>query len=139
MTALKSIEQQVRVKHYENLAKKILGEVDGVITLKIRELKDELTELREGFRTSKPKQSISGCKTWDKFCTSKLHRTKRAVNLLLAEKSEREETSHSNPRAEKPERTIAEVDTLLSVHISEQGFPQLEAHRYEPLFPTLAF
>lgn len=103
--------RKTSAKHYESLAKKILGELEGVVTRKLRELKNELAELREGFRTLKPKQTISGCKAWDDFCSSKLHRTKRAVNMLLSEKPvEREETSHPKANADKPERTIAEVD-----------------------------
>lgn len=104
--------RKISAEHYESLAKKILGELESVVTLKLRELKDELAELRAGFRTLKPKQTISGCKTWDEFCSNKLHRTKRAVNLLLAAKpDEREETSRSDPKPKKPERTITQVDT----------------------------
>jgi hypothetical protein len=98
-------------KSYEVLAKTILGELDRIVLLKLRELKSELVELREGFRTLKGKQTISGCKTWAEFCANKLHRTKRAVNMLLAEQpDQREETSQSEAKANKPERTIAQVD-----------------------------
>jgi len=91
-------------KHYESLAKKILGGIEDVITLKLRELKDDLLKLREGFQEKKAHQKIAGCKSWDEFCKTKLHRTKRAVNLLLAgkpqvkkEQKSREETSHRKP------------------------------------------
>jgi hypothetical protein len=91
------------LSHYESLATHILGEFQAVVTRKLAELKPELSELRAGFKTVKPNQSISGCHTWDEFCTKKLHRTKRAVNLLLATNPEtskpplqREETSHHN-------------------------------------------
>jgi len=122
---------------YEALAKKILGELEGVVTLKLRELKDELAELREGFRTLKPKQTISDCKTWDEFCSTRLHRTKRAVNMLLADeasKSKREETSHSDlaegadaqghdEEAEAPDRTEelrTEASTTLYIYVQHR-------------------
>lgn len=91
------------INQAETLANNILRELEDVSTRKLRELKPQLSELRNHFKTLKPKQKISDCRTWDEFCSKRLHRTKRAVNLLLAERPEakeeqtgREETSHSD-------------------------------------------
>jgi|ERR1700685_1353855 len=78
------------------LATTILSELNGVVTCKLKELKVPLGELRDIFKHLKG-HSILGCKTWKEFCEQKLHRTDRAVRMLLAEEDEKrtlaEETS----------------------------------------------
>jgi hypothetical protein len=85
----------------ERLAASILKGLDGALCCKLRELKAELEQLREIFRQAKGRK-ISGCETWEQFCSTKLHRTARAVRMLLAESSG--QVKEQRKRAEETSR-----------------------------------
>jgi len=68
----------------ENLASRILTELDAALCVKLKERKAEIEELRDYFKDLKGKETIAGCKTWAEFCEKKLHRTDRAVRKMLA-------------------------------------------------------
>jgi len=101
-------------------------ELDQCATRKLRELNYELLLVRNDFNTLKKGQRISGCQNWDEFCTKKLHRTKRAVNLLLADKPKREETSHPEPPVVPND---AESDAGLSAEDESNIDPELQVAR----------
>jgi len=107
-------------------ADRLLMELDQCATRKLRELKDELLVVRNDFNTLKKGQKISRCQNWDEFCTKKLHRTKRAVNLLLADKPMREETSHPEPAVVPND---AESDAGLSAEDESNIDPELQVAR----------
>ena len=91
----------------EKRASHVLTQLNAFCT-KLRELKDEIAQLRNDFKNLKEQETIAGCKTWKEFCERKLHRTDRAVRKLLgAEKSSASEPLGTLP---KPERTIQAVD-----------------------------
>ena len=73
------------LKKGEDLASGILAATDEVFCRKLAELKDDLTALREVFKQLRVNEKIAGCATWAAFCTTKLHRTDRAVRHLLQE------------------------------------------------------
>jgi hypothetical protein len=74
----------------EELASRILGQLDDALCVKLKELKDDLERLRDEFKDLNGGETIAGCKTWAEFCEKKLHRTDRAVRKMLAgAKSER--------------------------------------------------
>jgi hypothetical protein len=56
----------------------------AALTVKLRDLKPQIEELRGDFRKLKGNQKIAGCKTWTHFCKEKLHRTDSALRKLLA-------------------------------------------------------
>lgn len=93
-------------KKHEELANRILAELDGVLLKKLKELKPELLELRGYFQEKGRSGNILGCETWAAFCSEKLHRTKQAVNQMLAE-SRRKETFHT-----EPEPTVNESEAV---------------------------
>jgi hypothetical protein len=78
-------DEQELNKTHEKLATRILGELDGVLCVKLKELKPELLILRGYFHAKGKNRNILGCKTWAAFCSEKLHHTKQAVNQMLAE------------------------------------------------------
>jgi len=90
-------------KKHEELAKRILVELDGVMLKKLKELKPELLELRGYFQEKGRSGNILGCETWAAFCSEKLHRSKQAVNQMLAE-PKRKETFHPD----EPDAATAE-------------------------------
>lgn len=71
-------------KHAEDLAQRILEQLDSAWCVKLKELKDEIEELLGHFKNLKGKDRIAGCRTWARFCLEKLHRTDRAVRKMLA-------------------------------------------------------
>jgi hypothetical protein len=75
---------EVHNKLAEDLAQRILEQLDSAWCVKLKELKDLIEELLVHFRNLKGKQTIAGCKTWAEFCEKKLHRTDRAVRKMLA-------------------------------------------------------
>ena len=77
---------------------RVLAELDQCATRKLRELLPELREIRNDFNALKRGQTISDCRNWAEFCKQKLHRTKQAVNQLLAE---RKETFHQTEQTEE--------------------------------------
>ena len=78
----------------EALASQVLEQIDA-ICIKLRELKPQLEQLRGCFQgLSKSKGTIAGCRTWNEFCTTKLHRTRRAVNGLLSGAKAEPEVMH---------------------------------------------
>jgi len=85
----------VEHKKAEELASSILQEF-GPFCAKLRSMKSKIEKLRDYFKAKDQKETVAGCSTWAQFCERKLHRTDRAVRLLLAE-----ETSAS-PEAKKP-------------------------------------
>ena len=92
-------------KKVNDLAESILNQLDEVWVGKLKEFKTELLEVRAYFQQKK-RRNILGCETWAAFCQEKLHRTKRAVNMMLAEpKPEREVSSHpeSDEQLETPD------------------------------------
>lgn len=97
----------------ERLAASILQGLDGAWCRKLREMKAELEQLREIFRQAKGRK-ISNCKTWEQFCTLKLHRTASAVRKLLAEPPEAAEGKQKSAG-----KTPAVVHTL-GTHSAER-------------------
>lgn len=90
----------MNIEQAEQLASHILKALDESFCLKLRELKPEIEKLRAHFKNLGKSEQIAGCKTWKEFCRVKLHRTDRAVRLLLA--SNRAEVSSVGKRV-KPE------------------------------------
>ena len=87
------------IRQAEALASCILNALDEALCIKLRDLTPQLEELRSHFKELKKYGGrIVGCKTWDEFCRKRLHRTRRAVNMLLCgakeQQIERERTSH---------------------------------------------
>jgi len=80
---------------------RVLAELDQCATRKLREMMSELREIRGDFNALKKGQTISDCRNWAEFCKQRLHRTKQAVNQLLAGKPERKETFHLAAQAEE--------------------------------------
>ncbi|HTA22658.1 MAG TPA: hypothetical protein VK763_03925 [Terriglobales bacterium] len=83
MNTPKKHKAQMHNKHAEDLAQRILEQLESAWCVKLKELKDEIEELLVHFRNLKGKQAIAGCKTWAQFCERKLHRTDRAVRKML--------------------------------------------------------
>lgn len=71
------------LKKANELADSVIAAM-GALTVKLRELKPRIEELRRDFRKLKGNQTIAGCKTWTQFCKEKLHRTDIAVRKVLA-------------------------------------------------------
>ena len=112
----------------EELASRILNELEDAVCIKLKELKDDLKILRTHFKNLKRGDSIAGCKTWAQFCSRKLHRTDRAVRKLLEQRAEKSSAEpegenssdglrqkelqirQSATNGEKPDRTIDDVD-----------------------------
>jgi hypothetical protein len=68
----------------KKLAAIILEQIDGVLCVKLKQLKPEVEELRGHFKKLKAKDRIEGCRTWEQFCSDKLGRTASAVRKMLA-------------------------------------------------------
>ena len=119
----------------------------SALTAKLRELKPEIEESRRDFRKLKGNQTIAGCKTWNQFCKSQLHRTDRAVRMMLAESPER--TNEKRNSAEETSAKPAPVDYVdrakrqLS-HVWNPGSPVGDVQRVldqivDSLFPSRRF
>ena len=61
-------------------------------------MKDDVMKLRDTFKKLRGKETISGCKTWESFCETKLHRGIRAVQHLL--RGERPQPKANNVRTQ---------------------------------------
>jgi len=96
-------------KHAEDLAQRLLAQLDGAWCVKLKERKTEIEELLVHFKNLRG-GTIAGCKNWDEFCQRKLHRTARAVRKMLAdrkpsqanEQQSHAEQSSASPTAEEP-------------------------------------
>jgi hypothetical protein len=118
----------MNIKQAEALASRILNVLEESLCIKLRELKPQLEELRSHFKELKKSGGrIAGCKTWDEFCTKKLHRTRRAVNTLLSQANEqqmeREKTSHLEAAQGSETSAVEQEDSFCSVaqQETEQG------------------
>lgn len=87
----------------ENLASRILIQLDAAICVKLKELKGDLEELRVHFKKLKGRDRIAGCRTWAEFCENKLHRTDRAVRKMLREQSAETQQSRAEQSSAVPE------------------------------------
>jgi hypothetical protein len=85
MSEQKKKSNPEEVARAKKLAANILGQLEGVLTVKLRELKPQLQELRLCFKKLGKHDRIESCRTWKQFCSDKLHRTDRDVRKLLAE------------------------------------------------------
>jgi len=88
------------------LAERILSQLDTVLCVKLRELKDDLVKLRDHFKDPKVKKPIARCKTWAEFCENQLRRTDRAVRNLLNERAKHERKPAEETSAGRPEVTL---------------------------------
>jgi len=114
------------VARAKKLAADILGQLEGVLTVKLRELKPQLEELRQCFKTLSKGDRIEGCRTWEQFCSDKLHRTDRAVRQLLA-------NSKSEDREVRAEESSAASDEAKSTcDASHEAASNLVADDDEP-------
>ena len=93
----KNQESLSNCKRNHDLATRILEQLGEAMCIKLKELKPELIELRGYFQEKGRDRNILGCETWASFCAEKLHHTKRAVNMMLAESPKWEETSQPEP------------------------------------------
>lgn len=108
------------ISDYDKLGKKIADGVDGVLAAKLSEYKDELLEIREGFRLLKGKQ-LAGCRTWKQFCEEKLNRTNRSLQKLL----------NGKPKAAEQASTgLAMLDTAIHGLAREGCFIALAGQYY---------
>ena len=119
----------------------------GALTVKLRELKPQIEELRRDFGKLKGNQNIAGCKTWKQFCKEKLHRTDRAVRMMLSESPGR--TKEKRTSAEESSAKSAPVDYVDRAkrqlgHVWNQGSPVGAVQRVldqivDSLFPSRRF
>jgi hypothetical protein len=142
----KEVDATALLKKANELADSVIAAM-GVLTVKLRELKPQIQELRTAFGKLKGNQTIARCKTWNQFCKSQLHRTDRAVRMMLAESPER--TNEKRNSAEKTSAKPAPVDYVdrakrqLS-HVWNPGSPVGDVQRVldqivDSLFPSRRF
>jgi hypothetical protein len=78
-----------------------------------------IKELRKRFAAlSRGKANISGCATWEEFCTKKLHRTPSAIRKALAEA--RPEPEPKSQATELLEARIAALAKPLALHVTAE-------------------
>lgn len=94
----------------ENLANRILKQLEHALCVKLKELKEDIKELRSDFNNLKGKETIAGCKSWAEFCQKKLHRTDRAVRKMLADPKPSQAEEQHNP-AEQSSASSETEDT----------------------------
>jgi len=123
----------------EQRAQRVASSFDDCCTRKIAEMKDDLQLVRADFKALKNGGKLAGCATWDAFCETKLHRTKRAVNMLLADKPtdkqpDREVSSH--PKAATPDLDKGKA-VVAAVHYLSQFEGQQFQARFEEFLREL--
>jgi hypothetical protein len=123
----------------ELLADKVIGAFQ-----KIADHKEEIAQLRKGFKSLKSDETIRNCHTWSDFCEIHLHHTKRAVNMMLADSVESRHASSAARWARLEERrkgrrlTVDEATALYDVATREERIKLLHENFYKQSCMILA-